>query len=473
MAMIRFRWTLIAIIIISLLGLGVGTVKAAEFDDDGVITKDEIINDDVFISADSVIVDGTVNGILFAGGNTVTINGTINGDVVSGGGTIIISDSAVITGNVFCGAQSIELNGVVKGSSLCGAYMMTLGENADIERNLFFGGYHLTTQSDSKVKQDLFLGGAQAILDGEVGRDIQLGANGVELNGQVGRDVIAEISAPGETDSNIFARYFTPSGVQQPKLIQSGLHVSKDAQIGGKLTYTSTMEQTNINAQPSGGIVFQTPTPVPASTTTVVDTSRTNTLSAVKKVGDVVRNLMTLLILGALVLWLLPVPFRKSVDMVLAKPLPALGWGLVVLIVGYTSAVLATIVILLVGILFAVLTLGGLSSTIFTGGLSALALIMTAFTLLVSYGGTLVVAFMVGELFIQKVAPNAKNVKIWALLIGVFFYVILRAIPIIGWILWFVITLIGLGAMWLFANSLLQTKKIEPVLSTDTPSDAA
>ena len=94
------------------------SVQAAEFPKNPVIGKDEVIDDDVFISGEAVIMDGTIAGTLFASGGTVTINGKVAGDAVLAGNTVVISDQAEIGGNVFVGASEIRIAGKVNGSVL-------------------------------------------------------------------------------------------------------------------------------------------------------------------------------------------------------------------------------------------------------------------------------------------------------------------------------------------------------------------
>jgi hypothetical protein len=321
----------------------------------------------------------------------------------------------------------------------------------------------------SNVGQDLYTGAAGAIINGDVGRDVHVGASGIELNGKVGGDVIAEVSPSEDQGSTFFMQFFLPPGVQPPKSVAAGLHVSEQAQIAGQLKYTSPVEQTDIASQPNAGIVFQTPVPAEGEPQAKVEKPRFGIWSILQWLGGIVRNFVTLILLGALVLWLLPDPLRKTVDMALTKPLPATGWGVVVLIVVYAGAFLAGLLILAVGLILAVVTLGGLSKTVFVGGYSTLALIMTAFSLLVSYGSKLVVAFLSGEWIMQKLAPTSTYLRIWALLIGVVIYVILRAIPILGWIIGLLVTLLGMGAIWLYARNLRKPAAIESQSAAGTP----
>ncbi|MBC8497206.1 MAG: hypothetical protein H8D37_06045, partial [Chloroflexi bacterium] len=161
------------------------------------------------------------------------------------------------------------------------------------------------------------------------------------------------------------------------------------------------------------------------------------------------RELVTLLALGALVLWLLPDLFNKVIDKAVSEPLPSSGWGLVTVIAGYAGAAVLAGLVLALAIFFGVLTLGGLGRTIMGVGFSSLGLAMAVFVLLVTYGSKLIIAFWGGKWTLEKLFPQYAESKVWPLVLGVLIYVFLRAIPILGWIVAVVITLIGMGAMWL------------------------
>ena len=72
----------------------VSSAQAVEIIEDGVIPGGEVIDDDVFIGADNVVINGQVNGDVFAFGSTVTLNGVVNG-------------------SMFVGAQNVRVNGSV------------------------------------------------------------------------------------------------------------------------------------------------------------------------------------------------------------------------------------------------------------------------------------------------------------------------------------------------------------------------
>jgi hypothetical protein len=83
--------------------------------------------------------------------------------------------------------------------------------------------------------------------------------------------------------------------------------------------------------------------------------------------------------------------------------------------------------------------------------------VFTIFILVVTYGSKLIVSFFAGKWILEKLAPTAAESKIWPLLLGVVIYVILRAIPIFGWLIGFMVTLIGLGAVYLVVRDSRRT----------------
>lgn len=410
------------------LGFGiVKSAKAVEFDDDGVVEAGEVIDDDLFITGESVRIDGTVNGDVITGANTVTVNGTVKGSLVTG-------------------AQTIILNGTVEGSVYAGSSTMTLEEEASIGRNLLYGGFNLTTESGSMVERDLLVGAYQAQLSGEVGRDVKAGVGALELYGKVSGDVTAEVDSPDEDAAPPMPFYGGPPGVDT--IVPVGIRVSEEAEIGGKLTYTSPAEQTDaIQVSPGDGVEFNL-AEIPGDE---VDVRPPSALALAGRWGIArLREFVTLLVLGALAIWQLPSLFNKVSDKVKTDPLPTTGWGLIVILVGYVGAFFIGGLILAAGIFFGIITLGGLAKIILGLGFSGLALALTAFGLLISYVSKLVVALAGGKFLFEKLAPQYAEHKAWPMVVGVLIYILLRSIPVLGWIVGVLVTLLGMGAIWLF-----------------------
>jgi cytoskeletal protein CcmA (bactofilin family) len=421
---------LIPLFLVLTLGFGVtSTAKAVEFDEDGYVGSDEVIDDDLFIGGDTVEINGTVNGDVFAVGSVIKVNGTVNGSLAIGG-------------------QSVQVNGVVDGSVYSGSSTFTLGPEAKIGRNLYYGGFNLSAEPGSVIEKDLLVGAYQALLAGQVGRDVRAGVGALEINGLVGNDVIADVGGTAEDQQAYF--FSGPPGVET--IVPSGIRVSEDAEIGGILYYRSSEDQADaIQISPEGGVTFEYNPDLDVDVDT--DPGEVGRVSSAALVASWllkrVRVFITLMLLGALIAWQLPNLLKKVGDKAEGESMPSLGWGMVSVLIVYVGAFLAAGLIIAGAIFFGIITLGELSKIILIVGFSSLALILAGFGLLVSYGSKLVVSYMVGRLLLKWLAPKYEEQPIWPMLIGLLIYTFLRAIPILGWFIAVFVTLIGIGAMWL------------------------
>ena len=130
------------------------------------------------------------------------------------------------------------------------------------------------------------------------------------------------------------------------------------------------------------------------------------------------------------------------------KPLNAIGVGILSTLVVNLGALVIFILITVVSILLGIFTLNHLSNSLFFLGLAVIILILTLFVILVMYVSKLVLAYWAGSLFLNKVKFNHKNKEAWSLITGILIFVILSAIPVFGWILGVLVSLIGIGAIW-------------------------
>ena len=423
--MLSLRISIVLFLVFTIaLGM-VNTVHAVEVVRGNTLPAGQVIDDDVIISGDNVVIDGTVNGDLLAFGSNVKVNGVVKGSLVAAG-------------------QTIEVNGDISGSIYAGSSSMILGEKAKIGRNVYYGGFGLESRPGSEIGRDLAMGGYQAVLSGNVARDVYVALGALHLNGTVGRDVYAQVGAPNRGFEGM--PFFSFPG--SPAMVAAGLHVGNEAKIGGKLTYTSEARQESaVNAQPAGGIVYQTP--VPAKTPEQKPQPQKIVFDAGHWFLARLREFVTLLVLGGLALWLIPNYFTRWVNLAKSKPVPSAGWGFLSLVVGYCGVVMLGLSILALAIFLGVITLGGLSGTVFGVGFSTLGLAFTVFSLCVSYGSKLVVAYLVGKLVIEKTFPQSTVHRVWPLVLGTVIYILIRSIPFLGWLIGFLVTIIGLGAIWL------------------------
>ncbi len=90
-----------------------------------------------------------------------------------------------------------------------------------------------------------------------------------------------------------------------------------------------------------------------------------------------IRNSVTLILIGLLLLWLFPIFMRGLSDQLQTKPLPSLGWGAVAWAAFFFALLLIVVVTAIAGLLFGVLSLGQLTGTVIgLGFLTVLGLIV-------------------------------------------------------------------------------------------------
>ncbi len=418
---------LIPAFLVLMIGFGItATAQAVEFDEDGIIEAGEVIDDDLFISAEKVEIYGTVKGDVFASGSIVIVNGTVEGSLAAGG-------------------QTIELNGEVKGSVYAGGMTLTVGPETKVGRNMFFGGFNFSAEKGSYIQRDLLIGAYQALLAGEVGRNVQVGVGALEIDGVVGNDVRADVGSPSDGQPPYF--YPFPAEIETSP---TGIRISPQADIGGSIFYRSSEEQSQtIDVLPPGGIEYE----FDPSKTPHADPDDAGEVGS-RLVGawflKQARSFITLLLFAGLILWQLPELLNKVSEKAEKEAMPALGWGLVSWILVYAGAILAAGLVIAAAIFFGVITLGEISGVILTIGFSSLGIILAGFGLVLRFISKIVVAYLVGKLLFRWLAPKYADQAIWPLVVGLLLYTFLRAIPLgFGFVIGVVATLIGVGAIWL------------------------
>ena len=147
-------------------------------------------------------------------------------------------------------------------------------------------------------------------------------------------------------------------------------------------------------------------------------------------------------------------------EKVQSRPAASLGWG-VVAYAAFFFAILVVIVAMIAGgVLFGVLTLGGLSGTVIWLGILTLSTMIVGFVLITSFLTKIVVAWLTGKLILARFNPALAENKVWPLVIGVILIALIIALPYIGWLFGILIMFIGLGALWIWGRERMQTSKI-------------
>ncbi|MBU0512404.1 MAG: polymer-forming cytoskeletal protein [Chloroflexi bacterium] len=434
--------TTIILMVMLTLTLGVTqTVYAFENDDDGYIAADEVINDDLFISAEDVTIDGSINGNVFIAAQNAVINGNINGNLLINAASATVNGD--VDGSIAMAGQILTVNNNVTGSIYFAGAGLILAPKSHIYRNVFFTGYSFELQEGAKIEVDFSGSGYQSTLFGIVGRNILIDMGALEINSVVGGDVTAKVSAPGQIPDYWWLQEWASafSDAPIPDTISPGLRISESANIGGGLSYVSSVEQAeSIRSEPRGGVNYEESVSVEH-----IDLQITPQMWLIGRV----RELLTILAIGGLLLWKLNDPLQKASANLKSRPLPSLWWGFVIFILGNTLALVLFLTIIFLGVLLAIVTLGGLAGAVFGIGFTSLGLAFAIFILVVFVVTKVVVACQLGSLVLRLVIKNQTENRWLTLVVGVVIYVVLRVIPVVGMFVSTLAMLFGLGAIWL------------------------
>lgn len=113
---------------------------------DVVLLRDKIVNEDYFAAGDSVLIEGTVNGDAYVAGGNVVVDGTINGDLLTAGGNLDIRGT--VTGNIRAAGGNINVSSNVGRNATLVGGNLNISSDANIAENLVSVGGQLTINSD-------------------------------------------------------------------------------------------------------------------------------------------------------------------------------------------------------------------------------------------------------------------------------------------------------------------------------------
>jgi cytoskeletal protein CcmA (bactofilin family) len=369
------------------------------------VPSEQVIDNDVLATGTDVRIDGTINGDLLAIGSTVTVNGPVSGSLVAVGRTVV-------------------LNGDVGGSTYVLGRTLKLGEMADVLHNVHFAGLLLDSRSGSRIGRDLVAASLRGHISSQVGRALNAFVLLLTFNGRIG----GGIDLPDAPGAHGGAPLLAGNG---GLLLGVALGPGDGPALHAALPIFSPMIMDPM--QQEEGETAQASAAIPEW--------------LVSRLSD----LLILLLLGGLVLWSRPALIQRPAEWLRRKPLPALGFGLLAVAVALNAVVIFILLVallLIVGIWLGSVTLWTLAFILWGIGFPALLLACALFVVTVLYGSKVIVADLVGSLILKRLAPKAMEYRILPLLLGLVLYVVLRSIPILGWAIEGIVTILGLGAIW-------------------------
>ena len=252
----------------------------------------EVVNDDLYVAAETIIIDGTVNGDLWAAGNIITVNGIVNGSVMAAGRIVNINGD--VTHAVRAVAETININGDVSGDLMVGCGKMNIASTARI------GGY-------------LLFGADIARIEGPIEGDIKGSGREVTISNEVNGNVELEVES---------------------------LTILPTADIGGDLNYTCRKEaDIQSGAQISGATSHKLPE---------VKKDWTKVFPFVIFFGVLakVMSFLMALVAGVVIIFLAPKRLMSIAEAISSGPGPSAGWGALIVFVAPLAAILVCLTII-------------------------------------------------------------------------------------------------------------------------------
>lgn len=408
----------------------------------------EEVFDDLFLQGSEVLVAGHVHGMLFAIGEKIVIQSgaQIDNDIFLLGRSILVEEEATISGNLYVGGQNVVVDAPVHLNLIVSSVTLDIGSAVETGRNLFFGGFHYSQQPGSKINGNLYAGSYQLAMHGNVEQNFRVSAVSVDLNGEVKGDAEIAIDASGDDEGiRIWLPYMQQLNI--PDLLPTGLVVGDQASINGQLVYTSAKSlEENLRNLPLQGVVENIAEPELSQTNKDGKVVTKNPF--VLRIFRMLRQMVGLF-LFAFISWKFGKRYISEASQIaINRPVNSMGVGFLSTLVVYLGALVAFILICLIAIVLGVFTLNQLSSLLFFIGIAVIILSLALFGILSMYVSKFVLAYWAGGFILNKVKLAGKNKEVWNLVTGIVLYIILSAIPVFGWIMGVLVSLIGIGAIW-------------------------
>jgi hypothetical protein len=343
---------------------------------------------------------------------------------------------------VFILARDANIQGRVSGNVYTLAITTRLGTGATIEQSLYTLSVNLLTEPGTQIGRDLNAYAVTANLQGAVTRDTHTVIGMVELLRLLrerGRLTVTGLRQTGQEPLTASTPMEFLWGT--PRNVASGAGLPARGNGINRLT------------KPAGiAGIFQP----------YLQDATDNGVAVGQRLLNLFLSLVSFLVVGALALWLFPQPFARWAATVRARPWASAGYGALVLINGFLLPILIIVLIvsIVMGLIF--ISFPTIAWMILWTALGVLTAVFSIFLLVVTYLTKAIVAFLVGSLIMARVGGGTVSSNRWlALLLGLVIYVILEAIPYLGFAVGLIVTLLGLGAIWLVFR-----RRDAPVLPT-------
>lgn len=448
------RQIAIALLVVLALGGVVGRVEASSEGmrgDKCEIAENQIIPDDFYFFCRILDVKGTINGDLVGIGSSITIHdtATVNGSVWIGGGKLVIQGK--VGDDVRFGGVSLVVDPAARFVSVTAPDAPNTDPIQAVERlDIVSVALNLTVLPEAVFPGSLVFYGYQAQIDGTLGGNVDFLGETLILNGVIAGNVDANVGDP-RRNTDVPSLPFYDVTFSDP-----GLLVGENAYIAGDLDYRAARPALVPPETVNGALRFEQTGGQPD----ITKVERPDDAAQLLRDYSVasLRDVLSLLILGAIGLRVVPGAIRQPAAHVRRRTVPTIGWGLLT----FMLSIPIVITVLMIGLIFLlVLYLIQLSELTIMIGVAVLIVtsaLVGGISFLLFFMGRLVVSFMIGQLISHYVlgTPEAQSFRRWmvTLLLGAVAYALIinMPVPALSLVIEMVTALAGVGAVVMYAR---------------------
>jgi hypothetical protein len=341
---------------------------------------------------------------------------------------------------------------VAAGILLVVAPAAAMAQSDTVLAGKFRAGDDITIGPEETVEDDLYVAAGTVRVAGTVNGDLIVSGGQIDIGGRVNGDLIVgggTVSVDGDIggDARVGAGQLRVAGtIAEDLVVGTGtLAVESPAEISGDIVFSSG--QTVVDGTVGGNVLGSTGEYDAAGQvggTEDVTIAERGVPTVTQRIWSAVRRWVSLVLVAALLLWLVPAVVRRSHDTVRADALPAAGAGIVGVVAIPLALALGVIVTILVAVALGVVALGQLAGTVLATGLITVAAGAMVFVFLVLFVAQVIVSLLIGGLIQQ---PQGRRGQLVAAAIGALPLVVLFALPVVGGVIQFVVVVLGLGAL--------------------------
>ena len=271
------------------------------------VASGEVVDSDLYVAANSIIIDGTINGDVWAAGNSITVNGVVNGSVMAVGRTVNINGD--VGHAVRAGGETIIVNGDVSGDVIVGCSQAHIASTA-------------------KIGGDLLFGAGNARIAGLIEGNAKGNGGEVAISNEVEGNIDVEVES---------------------------LTILPTANIKGNLTYTSEQEANiQTGAQVGGATTHKLPEVKEKQ-------AKTFPFALFSGIGGKVTGFLMALIAGLVIILLAPRRLTSIAEAIRSRPGPSVGWGALILFATPIAAIIVCITIVGIPVGLIALALWGIA----------------------------------------------------------------------------------------------------------------